>query len=155
MDITGTSKESIELRVASQNNGDTLLSFSDFSGGNYHSSRDDTTLRRLGKRPLLNRSFGFMSSLGLSCTVLLSWEGILVTSVPTFLSGGSGGVVWAFLIGWVGMASVYASVAELASIAPTAGGQCKDVFIFLDVCHICGISPATSTPTMELELQLN
>ncbi|KAI1210100.1 amino acid transporter [Annulohypoxylon truncatum] len=123
MDIAGKSKESIELRVASQNNGDTLLSFSDFSGGNYHSSRDDTTLRRLGKRPLLNRSFGFMSSLGLSCTVLLSWEGILVTSVPTFLNNGPGGVIWAFLIGWVGVTSVYATVAELASIAPTAGGQ--------------------------------
>ncbi|KAI0835920.1 amino acid transporter [Hypoxylon sp. FL0890] len=126
MDVTARSKDSIELQIASRNtpnNGDTLFSVSDFSGGNYHSSRDDTTLRRLGKRPLLNRSFGFMSSLGLSCSVLLSWEGILVTSVPTFLSGGSGGVVWAFLIGWVGVTSVYASVAELASAAPTAGGQ--------------------------------
>ncbi|KAI1372106.1 amino acid transporter [Hypoxylon crocopeplum] len=126
MDLTKTSKDSIELRVPSRNNvaGSTLFSdslFSDF-GANIQ-SRDDATLKRLGKRPLLNRSFGFMSSLGLSCSVLLSWEGILVTSVPTFLANGSGGVIWAFLIGWVGVTSVYASVAELASMAPTAGGQ--------------------------------
>lgn len=125
MDVTTASKDSIELREASRTNlGSSPLSdslFSDF--GALQASRDDATLRRLGKRPLLNRSFGFMSSLGLSCSVLLSWEGILVTSVPTFLHVGPAGVIWAFLIGWVGVTSVYASVAELASIAPTAGGQ--------------------------------
>ncbi|KAI0381278.1 amino acid transporter [Hypomontagnella monticulosa] len=121
MDLTIGSKNSIELRVASGNNGDMLLS--DYSGNNRQYSKDDATLRRLGKRPLLNRSFGFMSSVGLSCSVLLSWEGILVTSVPTFLSVGPAGVIWAFLIGWVGITSVYATIAELASVAPTAGGQ--------------------------------
>ncbi|OTA99028.1 hypothetical protein M426DRAFT_325490 [Hypoxylon sp. CI-4A] len=123
---TDTSKDSIELSVvANQQNLNPLFSISDFSGGggNHQSSRDDATLRRLGKRPLLNRSFGFMSSVGLSCSVLLSWEGILVTSVPTFLTNGPGGVIWAFLIGWVGITSVYAVIAELSSMAPTAGGQ--------------------------------
>ncbi|KAI0475480.1 amino acid transporter [Xylariaceae sp. FL0804] len=84
---------------------------------------DDTTLRRLGKRPLLSRSFGFMSSLGLSCSILISWEGILLTSTSTLVNVGPGGVVWALLVGWVGTASIYTVVAELASMAPTAGGQ--------------------------------
>lgn len=86
---------------------------------------DDDLLMRLGKRPLLDRSFGFMSSLGLSCSVLVSWEGILFTSTSTFLHVGPGGVVWAFLIGWIGITSVYTVIAELSSMAPTAGGQCK------------------------------
>jgi amino acid transporter len=34
-------------------------------------------------------------------------------------------VIWAFLIGWVGVTSVYTVIAELSSMAPTAGGQCK------------------------------
>ncbi|KAJ8132573.1 hypothetical protein O1611_g1050 [Lasiodiplodia mahajangana] len=85
--------------------------------------RDDDLLMRLGKRPLLERSFGFMSSLGLSSSVLVSWEGILFTSTSTFIHVGSGGVIWAFLIGWVGVASVYTVIAELSSMAPTAGGQ--------------------------------
>ncbi|KAK4031494.1 amino acid/polyamine transporter I [Parachaetomium inaequale] len=84
---------------------------------------DDAQLHRLGKRPLLERSFGFMSILGFSCSSLLSWEGILVTSVAGLLNGGPAGVVWGYLVNWVGMMSVYATMAELASIAPTAGGQ--------------------------------
>lgn len=86
---------------------------------------DDVTLRRLGKRPLLTRSFGFMSILGLSCSALSSWEAILNTSVPALLEGGPGAVVWSFIIGWVGTISVTATLAEMSSMAPTAGGQCK------------------------------
>ncbi|KAI1762688.1 amino acid transporter [Hypoxylon sp. FL1150] len=86
-------------------------------------SEDDEALIRLGKRPLLNRSFGFMSILGLSCSALCSWEGILVTSVPSFLTGGPAAVIWSFVVGWLGITSVYTVMAELSSIAPTAGGQ--------------------------------
>ncbi|KAH8882453.1 putative GABA permease [Thozetella sp. PMI_491] len=84
---------------------------------------DDTTLRRLGKKPLLERNFGFMSILGISCSALLSWESVLVSSVPGLLNGGPAGVVWGLLINWISALSVYAALAELASIAPTAGGQ--------------------------------
>ncbi|KAI0416382.1 amino acid transporter [Xylaria grammica] len=85
--------------------------------------QDDDLLMRLGKRPLLDRTFGFMSSLGLSSSVLVSWEGILFTSTSTFVHVGSGGVIWTFLISWVGITSVYTVIAELSSMAPTAGGQ--------------------------------
>ncbi|KAL2020056.1 hypothetical protein VTK56DRAFT_8959 [Thermocarpiscus australiensis] len=81
---------------------------------------DDTQLHRLGKRPLLERNFGFMSILGFSCSALLSWEGVLVTSVSGLLNGCPAGAVWGYLVNWVGMMSVYAAMAELASIAPTA-----------------------------------
>lgn len=86
---------------------------------------DDVTLRRLGKRPLLTRSFGFMSILGLSCSALSSWEAILNTSVPALLEGGPGAVVWSFIIGWIGTISVTATLGEMSSMAPTAGGQCR------------------------------
>lgn len=85
---------------------------------------DNAHLNRLGKRPRLNRSFGFMSILGFSCSALLSWEGILSNSVTGLLNGGPAGVVWGFLINWIGTISVYAVLGELASIAPTAAGQC-------------------------------
>ncbi|KAH9897510.1 amino acid transporter [Xylariomycetidae sp. FL2044] len=86
-------------------------------------ANDDITLRRLGKRPLLTRSFGFMSILGLSCSALSSWEAILNTSVPALLEGGPGAVVWSFIIGWIGTISVTATLGEMSSMAPTAGGQ--------------------------------
>jgi hypothetical protein len=67
---------------------------------------DDERLRKLGKRPLLNDSFGFMSTLGLSCSTLCSCEGVLVASVPGLLNGGPAGVIWGYLINWTGIMAV-------------------------------------------------
>jgi hypothetical protein len=41
-------------------------------------SRDDAALARLGKKPVLKRNFGFLTILGFSCTVLITWEGSLM-----------------------------------------------------------------------------
>lgn len=41
-------------------------------------SRDDLALARLGKKPVLKRNFGFMTILGFSCTILITWEGSLM-----------------------------------------------------------------------------
>ncbi|KAL7622854.1 polyamine transporter tpo5 [Parahypoxylon ruwenzoriense] len=116
-----SAKSDIELRVTTPPSGDTNIQKSLHTIGG--SVNDDEQLQRLGKRPLLNRGFGFMSILGLSCSALLSWEGILVTSISGLLNGGPAGVIWGFLINWVGTISVSTAMGELASMAPTAGGQ--------------------------------
>ncbi|KAF2734354.1 amino acid transporter [Polyplosphaeria fusca] len=84
---------------------------------------DDIQLRRLGKRPLLKRSFGFMSILGFSCSALISWEGMMATAGGALINGGPSGVIWGFMINWIGMISTFATLSELTSMAPTAGGQ--------------------------------
>jgi choline transport protein len=88
---------------------------------------DDQTLRRLGKTPVLKRNFGFMSILGFSCTVLISWESILITSIQGLLNGGPAGIIWGFLVCWIGTLSTFTVIAEVASMAPTSGGQCKSL----------------------------
>ena len=40
-------------------------------------TQDERDLMRLGKKPVLKRNFGFIQILGFSCTVLVTWEGIL------------------------------------------------------------------------------
>lgn len=85
--------------------------------------RDRADLIRLGKKPVLRRNFGFMSMLGFSCTVLITWEATLNLFQLGFQNGGSAGLVYGFLIVWAGTAAVFASLSELASMAPTAGGQ--------------------------------
>ncbi|KAL8802941.1 MAG: hypothetical protein Q9182_003491 [Xanthomendoza sp. 2 TL-2023] len=40
--------------------------------------RDRDELARLGKKQVLKRNFGFMSMLGFSCTIMVTWEGMLV-----------------------------------------------------------------------------
>ncbi|KAF4624851.1 hypothetical protein G7Y89_g13317 [Cudoniella acicularis] len=85
--------------------------------------RDDAMLRRVGKKPVLKRSFGFMSMLGFSCTVMITWEGNLMAFSTIFTNGGSAGSLYAYLITWVGTLMVFATMGELASMAPTSGGQ--------------------------------
>ncbi|KAI1135121.1 amino acid transporter [Hypoxylon sp. FL0543] len=81
---------------------------------------DNATLRRLGKHPLLIRSFDFMSLLGFYCSSLCPWESILLTSVPGLLIGGPSSLIWGLLLNWIGLISLGVTFAELASIAPTA-----------------------------------
>ncbi|KAI1457798.1 putative GABA permease [Annulohypoxylon moriforme] len=93
----------------------------DANGAGY--SRDDRDLIRLGKNPVLKRNFGFMSILGFSCTVLITWEGMLIVSTQSLVNGGPAGVIWGYLIVWIGTLSSFTVLSELASMAPTAGGQ--------------------------------
>ncbi|KAK3331674.1 amino acid/polyamine transporter I [Cercophora scortea] len=88
-----------------------------------NTSLDDAQLRRLGYQPRLSRNFGLMSMLGLSCSVVMSWESGLANTVSALMNGGPAGMIYSFLVSWVGMVSVYSVLGELASAAPTAGGQ--------------------------------
>jgi choline transport protein len=93
------------------------------NGGIQMASRDDAALERLGKKPVLNRTFGFMTSLGFSCTVLITWEGSLFTFLAGLQNGGPSGIIYGYILVWAGMLSLMATMAELVSMAPTSGGQ--------------------------------
>ncbi|KAK8010069.1 hypothetical protein PG990_009034 [Apiospora arundinis] len=86
-------------------------------------SRDDAALVRLGKKPVLKRNFGFLTILGFSCTVLVTWEGSLTTFLVGLQNGGPSGIVYGYLVVWAGTLSVFAVLSELVSMAPTSGGQ--------------------------------
>ncbi|KAI0444454.1 putative GABA permease [Xylaria telfairii] len=87
------------------------------------SCHDDATLTRLGKKPVLKRNFGFMTILGFSCTVLITWEGSLTTFLSGLQNGGPSGLLYGFIVVWAGTLSVFATLSELVSMAPTSGGQ--------------------------------
>ncbi|KAK6828334.1 hypothetical protein PG990_009946 [Apiospora arundinis] len=111
----------IELRTTTPTSGERAMETGQESHHKYYS--DDETLRRLGKQPRLQRTFGFMSTLGVSCSALCTWESLLLTSVPGLVIIGPAGLTWALVFNWIGIMAVYAVMAELASIAPTSGGQ--------------------------------
>ena len=99
--------------------------------GPYHSEvqpvttgeRDAQVLARLGKKSVLERRFGFLSMLGFTCTILITWEGSLILFTTGLTNGGSAGLVYGYLFVWIGTVAVFTTMAELASMAPTAGGQ--------------------------------
>lgn len=102
---------------------------------------DSEQLARLGKKSVLKvwqihsqspnsandhlpqRNFGFMSILGFSCTILITWEATLVLSAQGLKNGGYAGVLYGYIIVWLGNISVFTTLSELASMAPTSGGQ--------------------------------
>ncbi|MCJ1246644.1 hypothetical protein MMC30_003853 [Trapelia coarctata] len=91
--------------------------------------RDRINLARLGKKQVLKRNFGFMSMLSFSCTILGTWEGIIVLFATGFTNGGPAGMIYGFIVAWVGTSSIFVTIAELVSLAPTAGGQYHWVFM--------------------------
>ncbi|RFN53945.1 hypothetical protein FIE12Z_1692 [Fusarium flagelliforme] len=84
---------------------------------NYH---DKDQLERMGKK---QRNFGFLSILGFSCTILITWEAILVLFAQGLNNGGTAGIIYSFIVVWIGNFSVFATMCELVSMAPTSGGQ--------------------------------
>ncbi|KAM0186977.1 hypothetical protein ACHAPA_002894 [Fusarium lateritium] len=87
---------------------------------NYH---DKDQLERMGKKQVLRRNFGFLSILGFSCTILITWEAVLVLFAQGLNNGGTAGVIYSFIVVWIGNFSVFATMCELVSMAPTSGGQ--------------------------------
>ncbi|OGM50766.1 choline transport protein [Aspergillus bombycis] len=93
------------------------------SSGYSTKDRDNAELARLGKKPVLKRNFGILSSLGFSCTILATWEGLFGTFLIPLQNGGPAGAVYSFIFAWTGTACSFTVLSELASMAPTSGGQ--------------------------------
>ncbi|KAL2424571.1 Choline transport protein [Exophiala dermatitidis] len=111
-------------------NGSKLGSSEIHHDGEDSVNRDEEELARLGKRQELRRNFGFMSMLGFSCTLMITWERLLTVFVYGLTDGGLAGLIYGYLFCWVGYLAVVASLAEMVSMAPTAGGQYHWTFLF-------------------------
>ncbi|EGD99721.1 GABA permease [Trichophyton tonsurans CBS 112818] len=86
-------------------------------------SRDRDDMCQLGKTQVLRRNFRFVSILGFACTLIATWEVVLSLLGFALLDGGTAGLIWGFLAVSCGFSLVFASLAEIASMSPTAGGQ--------------------------------
>ncbi|PSK55252.1 Choline transport protein [Elsinoe australis] len=84
---------------------------------------DRRDMLRMGKKQEMRRTFQFFSIWGYAVILGNTWEFALVTGVLSLTQGGPAGAIWMFLATCFGMFFVMLSMAEMASIAPTAGGQ--------------------------------
>ncbi|KAJ5216980.1 hypothetical protein N7468_009988 [Penicillium chermesinum] len=84
---------------------------------------DQRDMSALGRVQVLRRNFRFISIVGFGCTLICTWEVILTLLSAGLSDGGTAGLIWGFVGVCLGFSLVYASVAEMASMAPTAGGQ--------------------------------
>lgn len=87
------------------------------------SDTDERELAAIGKKSVLRRNFSPIAILGLACSLIITWEGLFSVFIFGLLNGGPGGLIYGFLFCWAGWAAVVATMGELVSMWPTAGGQ--------------------------------
>ncbi|KAL4988635.1 amino acid/polyamine transporter I [Aspergillus falconensis] len=84
---------------------------------------DQRDMDAMGRVQVLRRNFRFISILGFACTLISTWEVILTLLSSVLTDGGTAGLIWGFVIVTAGFSLVFASIAEIASMSPTSGGQ--------------------------------
>ncbi|KAE8391712.1 amino acid transporter [Aspergillus alliaceus] len=87
------------------------------------SSRDAYELARVGKREVLKRRFGLTSTVGFACSLMLTWEAVILNIGLGLRNGGPAGLVYGYIGVWIGFISIFIAMGELASMMPSAGGQ--------------------------------
>lgn len=85
--------------------------------------QDVNDMTRMGKRQQLRRNFRFLSIVGFVMVLQSTWESVLLAAQYGLVNGGTAGVIWVTVAVIVGALCMIASIAEMASMAPTAGGQ--------------------------------
>ncbi|KAK4896490.1 hypothetical protein LTR27_005706 [Elasticomyces elasticus] len=95
----------------------------DVSGVQTGTDADAADMARLGRSQELRRNFKTLSVLGLSVTTMSTWVALLVTNTFALINGGLAGLVWTYFASWIFTFALAASLAEMASMAPTSGGQ--------------------------------
>lgn len=85
--------------------------------------QDKIDMKRMGKRQEFGRNFRTISSIAFTTCTMGTWEILLAANTQGLIAGGSAGLFWSLVWTYVGQTFVILSLAEMASIAPTAGGQ--------------------------------
>ncbi|KAL9593955.1 MAG: hypothetical protein Q9219_007293 [cf. Caloplaca sp. 3 TL-2023] len=84
---------------------------------------DAYDMKRMGKAQSFQRNFATYSTLGFSMVLMSSWETQLATATFGLTNGGTAGAIYIYIATFFGFGLAIISMAEMASMAPTAGGQ--------------------------------
>ena len=85
--------------------------------------QDELTLAKVGHKQQLKRRFNIWTMLSLSLCLLATWEALSATLISSLIAGGPVSAIYGFLLAWFGTLAQSASLAEIGSMYPTAGGQ--------------------------------
>lgn len=86
-------------------------------------AHDREDMKRMGKTQELMRNFRLISLIAFTSCVMGIWEFMLTANTPGLIAGGLAGLFWSLLWAYTGQLFIVLSLAEMASLAPTAGGQ--------------------------------
>ncbi|KAK5128107.1 hypothetical protein LTR08_004199 [Meristemomyces frigidus] len=89
----------------------------------YNIGADNRDMMRMGKVQELRRYFGPWAMVGFASILGCAWQYVLITLIWSLPNGGSAGAVYMYLVCCVGLMLSTLSLAEMASMAPSASGQ--------------------------------
>ncbi|KAJ5592033.1 uncharacterized protein N7459_002402 [Penicillium hispanicum] len=84
---------------------------------------DQNDMHRMGKVQEFKRNFRPLAALSFSAVLQATWEFILISNSQGLQNGGLAGLLWSFVWTFIGFGFIIVSLAEMASMAPTSGGQ--------------------------------
>ncbi|EXV05570.1 amino acid permease family protein [Metarhizium robertsii] len=87
------------------------------------SANDRRDMQRMGKTQQFRRNFRMVSTIGFTICVTGTWIILLTSNTQGLIAGGMSGLFWSLCWSHAGQFFIVLSLAELASMAPTAGGQ--------------------------------
>ena len=99
------------------------VTFGQHPNGLTNTAQDALDMQRLGKKQEFKRNFSLWSSIGFVAIYMATWEFVLVSLSVGFTNGGYAGLFWCFITTTAAYSTIVASLAEMASMAPTSGGQ--------------------------------
>lgn len=85
--------------------------------------QDEATMAEIGKVQQFKRSFGFWTTLAFTASLMCTWEAVFFANLTAMVNGGPPTLVYGFIYAVFGALSTAASLAEMASMYPTSGGQ--------------------------------
>jgi len=87
------------------------------------SDNDALDMSRMGKTQSMHRIFRQVSLLSFTAVLMGTWEWMLLANTQGLTDGGTAGLFWSYIWVSAGFGLTVASLAEMASMAPTAAGQ--------------------------------
>lgn len=98
--------------------------------GTSRSYNDAEDMKRLGKKQLYTRNFRLFATIGFATIFTSTWEFVLVSTYSGLIDGGYGGLFAQYIWTFMGSLTVCLSLAEMSSMAPTAGMSCISPLLF-------------------------
>ncbi|KAK0298718.1 hypothetical protein LTR54_013801 [Friedmanniomyces endolithicus] len=114
-DMKETNHDAYELRSPPE---------SQSPGDNFGSNdRDQANMARMGKDQEMKRVFRQVSLISFTAIIMGTWQWMLMANTQGLINGGRGGLFWSYIWTLAGYGLLAASLADMASMCPTAGGQ--------------------------------
>ena len=110
------------------------------SGPKAGTADDRRDMTRMGKRQQLRRDFSFIPIFSFAMVLMITWEVNLSVAGYALPNGGRPALIWPYVVSVFGFGAAILSMAEMASMAPTSGGQYHWCASSIENCVVCLLS---------------